>query len=209
LPKPSTLCNESDKYDTKPIQRNLDLPNTIFSKAAQHLQTKNVITHTALTTIQDALGRDDRAQATEALRDALLDYKDPSVFTPDSTKYPHLVPTTFRPTIFEILTDGWMEEPLRQFVLHGFRNGFDLGYTGTRTPRKARKMKSTREADDIITQSVLEEVRAGLIGVARRGNTHFSDDDCIEAPIISPCFASSKPNWGNQCTPPNSAGAFT
>ena len=61
---------------------------------------------------------------------------------------------------FETLLKGYPNKYLVEFILHGFRHGFNLGFRGTINEQPLRNNKSARDMPDKVSAAIAKEVHA-------------------------------------------------
>ena len=62
---------------------------------------------------------------------------------------------------FETLLKGYPNKYLVEFILHGFRYGFNLGFRGTINEQPLRNNKSARDIPDKVSAAIAKEVQRG------------------------------------------------
>ena len=119
-------------------------------------------------------------------------YSDESILPPHP-KYPSLKRSTFKPRVFAILTEGYLQQDIRAYIYQGFTTGFSAGREGIekKGPRKANNPKMTPEGVSAVLTTVLKDWQDGIIAeMQMRG-----DDDEKEL-YQSPTYAISKKSLG-------------
>jgi hypothetical protein len=126
------------------------------------------------------------------LASILSKYDDDSV-VPVNPRYPSLKRPTFKPRVYEILTAGWLQEEIRQYILDGFRKGFSVGWEGFSLGRRvAENPRLLEEGEAAVLASVLRDWEKGIIAVAEK----WGDDDRMEEIAISPVYTVAKRAMG-------------
>ena len=126
------------------------------------------------------------------LASILSKYDDDSV-VPVNPRFPSLKRPTFKPRVYEILTAGWLQEEIRQYILDGFRKGFSVGWEGFSLGRRvAENPRLLEEGEAAVLASVLRDWEKGIIAVAEK----WGDDDRMEEIAISPVYTVAKRAMG-------------
>ena len=74
--------------------------------------------------------------------------------TGGSTPIPSSIITPIKVQQFAILVAGFPDVALRDAVLHGLRNGFDIGFQGIGLPTRPRNLRSARDNADGVSAAV-------------------------------------------------------
>ena len=126
--------------------------------------------------------------ATE-LASILGKYDDDSV-VPPNPRFPSLKRPTFKPRVYEILTAGWLQEDIRQYILDGFRQGFKVGWEGFSLGRRvAENPRLLEEGQAAVLASVLKDWEKGIIAAAEIWG---DDDRRLDEIVISPVYTVAK-----------------
>ena len=59
------------------------------------------------------------------------------------------------------LAEGYPNKPLVEFIMNGFRNGFNLGFRGVLNEQPLKNNKSARDIPEEVTAAVAKEVQRG------------------------------------------------
>jgi hypothetical protein len=134
-----------------------------LSIAINKLAQKGAIPEQTKDRLQSILRTEGTWVTAQRMRDELENYEDETAYEPDSMRYPGLKKTPFRPSILQILGEDCVETKALEYLVDGFRKGFEIGFEGSRRQRKAKNPMMTEEGRAAVQRTLDEDLQAGRV----------------------------------------------
>lgn len=188
----SVLCDSLSDGDEKRKRITTLHHKVLFDNALERLEIAGALDPAIKKRILELHQTRSSLELIITLKELLTPYVDDTIYKPDPTLYPDVLPSPFRPAIWLAFADECIQEEEKKYIYEGMTQGFELGCVDVGKARRARNPVNINAGARAAVQKTIDEDNE----CHELTRVTSVNEEAFRYRVISPIFAINKKELG-------------